>query len=68
MVLSGEPLNPGARLVSSGLGDGLPAGLYIGEIGQVRLSVDRLFQQATNPTSSVESDIRFVSIITLPSP
>lgn len=68
MVLSGEPLNPGARLVSSGLGDGLPAGLYIGEIGQVRLSVDRLFQQATILTSSVESDIRFVSIITLPSP
>ncbi len=66
MALSGERLEPGSRLVTSGLGDGLPKDLYIGEIGQVRPSADRLFQQATVLTGSAESDIRFVSIIVTP--
>lgn len=68
MALSGERLEPGARLITSGLGDGLPKDLYIGEIGQVRPSADRLFQQATVLTASVESDIRFASIIITPAP
>ncbi len=68
MALSGERLEPGARLVTSGLGDGLPKDLYIGEIGEVRPSADRLFQQATVLTAAVESDIRFASIIITPSP
>lgn len=68
MALSGERLEPGARLVTSGLGDGFPKDLYIGEIGQVRPSADRLFQQATVLTASVESDIRFASVIITPEP
>lgn len=68
MALSGERLEPGARLITSGLGDGLPKDLYIGEIGQVRPSADRLFQQATVLTASVESDIRFASVIITPTP
>lgn len=68
MALSGEQLEPGARLITSGLGDSLPKDLYIGEIGQVRPSVDRLFQQATILTGSVESDIRFASIILTSAP
>lgn len=68
MALSGERLEPGARLVTSGLGDDLPKDLYIGEIGQVRPSADRLFQQATVLTASVESDIRFASVIITPAP
>lgn len=63
MALSGEKLEPGARLITSGLGDDLPKGLYIGEIGVVRPSADRLFQQAVVVTASVESDIRFASVI-----
>lgn len=68
MALSGERLDPGARLITSGLGDGLPKDLYIGEIGQVRPSADRLFQQATVLTSSAESDIRFAAIVITPAP
>ncbi len=68
MALSGERLEPGARLITSGLGDGLPKDLYIGEIGQVRPSADRLFQQATILTASVESDIRFATIVITPLP
>ncbi len=66
MALSGERLEPGVALVTSGLGDDLPKGLYIGTIGEVRPSADRLFQQATIVTGSVESDIRFASIILSP--
>lgn len=66
MALSGERLKPGARLVTSGLGDGLPKDLYIGEIDQVRPSADRLFQQATVSTAAAESDIRFASIVITP--
>lgn len=68
MALSGERLEPGSRLITSGLGDGLPKDLYIGEVGQVRPSADRLFQQSTVLTGSVESDIRFASIIITPMP
>lgn len=66
MALSGERLVPGARIVTSGLGDDLPKDLYIGQIGQVRPSADRLFQQATVLTASAERDIRFVSIVIPP--
>lgn len=67
MALSGEQLELGAHLVTSGLGDTLPMDVYIGDIGAVRPSTDMLFQQAVVVTNSVESDIRFVAII-IPTP
>ncbi len=66
MALSGEKLEPGARLVTSGLGDDLPKELLIGTIGDVRPSADRLFQQAVIVTPVSQQDIRFVSIIIAP--
>lgn len=66
MALSGEKLEPGARLVTSGLGDDLPKELFIGEIGDVRPSTDRLFQQAVVVTPADQNDIRFASILITP--
>ncbi len=63
LALSGEKLEPGARLVTTGLGDNLPKDLSIGEIGEVRLSADRLFQQAVVVTQTAVQDTRFVTII-----
>ncbi|MFZ1655065.1 MAG: rod shape-determining protein MreC [Candidatus Moraniibacteriota bacterium] len=68
LALSGEKLEPGARLVTTGLGDNLPKDLSIGEIGEVRLSADRLFQQAVVVTRAAPQDIRFVTIIIGPQP
>ncbi|MFZ1626348.1 MAG: rod shape-determining protein MreC [Candidatus Moraniibacteriota bacterium] len=66
MALSSEKLEPGARIVTSGLGDKLLKELYIGEIGTVRPSADRLFQQAVVVTPIAQNDIRFVSILLTP--
>jgi rod shape-determining protein MreC len=66
MALSGEKLEPGARLVTSGLGDDVPKELLIGHIGEIRPSADRLFQQAVVVVPTPENDIRFVSILITP--
>lgn len=68
MALSGEALEIGSTLVTSGLGDTLPKGLVIGEIREVRPSADRLFQQASVAVPVLFSDIRYVSILKNPSP
>lgn len=68
MALSGEALEPGAPLITSGLGDALPKGLAIGEIREVRPSADRLFQQATVAVPVAFSDVRYASIIKRSSP
>ncbi|MFA9262786.1 MAG: rod shape-determining protein MreC [Undibacterium sp.] len=68
MALSGETLQPGASLVTSGLGDNLPKGLLIGEIREVRPSADRLFQQASVTVPVAFSDIRYASILKSQSP
>lgn len=68
MALSDEALEPGAPLITSGLGDALPKGLAIGEIREVRPSADRLFQQATVTVPMAFSDVRYASIIKRSSP
>jgi len=68
MALSDEVLQPGAPVVTSGLGDALPKELSIGEIREVRPSFDRLFQQAVVAVPVVMGDIRFVSILLTPEP
>ncbi len=54
LALQRENLRPGEAVVSTGLGDSIPAGILIGTIESVRPSVDRLFQQAI-----VVSPLRF---------
>lgn len=66
MALSGVKLEPGAALVTSGLGDSLPKELLIGHIDEVRPSLDRLFQQATITIPIAFDDIRFVFILLTP--
>lgn len=68
MALSGEVLEPGASLVTSGLGDNLPKGLLIGVIREVRPSADRLFQQASISAPVAFGDVRYVSILKSQSP
>jgi rod shape-determining protein MreC len=46
MVQQGQLLHDGDVLVTSGLGGALPQGLLVGSIDTIRLSEDKLFQQA----------------------
>lgn len=46
MVAQTDVLNPGDTITTSGLGGDLPKGLLIGKVQEIRLSPDKLFQQA----------------------
>ena len=46
MISQSEIVKEEDRVVTSGLGGGLPRGLLVGKVGQVRQSEDKLFQQA----------------------
>ncbi len=46
MVSQSETLNAGDTIVTSGLGSGMPKGLLIGKIQEIRMTGDKLFQQA----------------------
>ncbi|EKE10906.1 MAG: rod shape-determining protein MreC [uncultured bacterium] len=46
MVSQGDVLNEKDTIITSGLGNELPRGLLIGKIQEVRISPDKLFQQA----------------------
>lgn len=46
MVAQTDALNEGDTIVTSGLDGSMPKGLHIGKIQEVKISTDRLFQQA----------------------
>lgn len=46
MISQTKVINSGDTIITSGLGGEMPRGLFIGKIGDVRQSGDRLFQQA----------------------
>lgn len=46
LVDQGDPLNQGDLVATSGLGGGIPKGLLIGRIQEIKISDDKLFQQA----------------------
>lgn len=46
LVDQGEALNQGDLITTSGLGEGMPKGLLIGKIQEIKISEDKLFQQA----------------------
>ncbi len=58
-----DTLSPGTMIMTSGLSDGLPAGLLIGTIQTVRPSADQLFQQATIVPPVRADSLRFVSVM-----
>ena len=46
MVAQTDALNEGDTVVTSGLGNNFPKGLYIGKIQEIKSSDDKLFQEA----------------------
>lgn len=63
MVLQSDTLHEGDRVVTSGAGGSVPSGLYVGSIGTIRDSDDRLFREA-NIVSPFDPDaLRFVFIM-----
>jgi rod shape-determining protein MreC len=46
MISQADILNVGDTIITSGLGGGLPRGLLIGKIQEIKISPDKLFQQA----------------------
>lgn len=63
MVEQGKELKPGDGVVTSGLGGELPRGLLIGTLSDVKLSEDKLFQQATLISPVNIKEVRFVFLI-----
>jgi rod shape-determining protein MreC len=57
MISQTEVIKEGDTVITSGLGGGMPRGLFIGKIGQVSQTEDKLFQQA-----SVISSVGFSSL------
>lgn len=59
-----DTLSPGTMIMTSGLSDGLPAGLLIGTIQTARPSADQLFQQASIVPPVRADSLRFVGVMT----
>jgi rod shape-determining protein MreC len=62
MISQKDVINEGDSIITSGLGGGVPKSLYIGKIGKVKESPDKLFQQATvvSPIDFSKLDIVFI--------
>jgi rod shape-determining protein MreC len=63
MVEQNKELHDGDGLVTSGLGGELPRGLLLGTIHDIRLSDDKLFQQATVQLPVDIHSLRFVFVV-----
>lgn len=63
MISQSEVVKEGDTVITSGLGGGLPRGLFIGKIGEVKQSEDKLFQQATIFSSFNPSSLRVVFVV-----
>jgi rod shape-determining protein MreC len=63
MIGQTEVVKEGDTVIASGLGGGVPRGLFVGKIGQVGQSEDKLFQRATIFSSVDFSSLRIVFVI-----
>lgn len=63
MVLQTDLVEAGDEIITSGMGGSMPRGLFIGNIQDVKLSPDRLFQQAAVISPVKFSKLEVVSII-----
>lgn len=63
MISQAEVVKEGDTAVTSGLRGGMPRGLFLGKIGQVRQSEDKLFQQATIFPSADFSSLKVVFVV-----
>lgn len=62
-VLQSSPLSQGDRVVTSGVGGTVPAGLLIGTVSSVRDSGDRLFREASILSPVDFGKLRFLFLI-----
>ncbi len=62
MILQSETVNAGDEVITSEINSGLPRGLFIGNVRNVQLSSDRLFQEATvvSPVQFSKLEVVFV--------
>ena len=63
MISQAEVVKEGDTAITSGLGGGLPRGLFVGKIGQVDQSEDKLFQQATIFSSVDLTSLKVVFVV-----
>jgi len=63
MVSQKEVLNVGDSILTSGLGGNFPKGLLLGKIQEVKLSQDKLFQQAIINSSAKLQSLEVVFVI-----
>lgn len=63
MISQAEIVKEGDTVITSGLGGGFPRGLFIGKIGQVGQSEDKLFQQAAIFSSVDFSSLKVVFVV-----
>lgn len=63
MISQTEVVKEGDTVITSGLGGGLPRGLFIGKVGQAGQSEDKLFQQATIFSSVDLSSLKAVFVV-----
>src|SRR4030042_3723564 len=63
MISQAEVVQEGDTVITSGLGGDDPRGLYIGKIGEVGQSTDKLFQQATIFSLADLTSLRVVFVV-----
>jgi rod shape-determining protein MreC len=63
MISQTEVIKEGDTVITSGLGGSLPRGLFVGKIGQVSQSEDKLFQQAVIFSPVDFSSLKVVSVV-----
>ncbi len=63
MILQTDSIQGGNEVVTSGVGGGMPRGLYVGTVQNVHASDDNLFQQATIISPVQTSKLQFVFVL-----
>lgn len=63
MILQTETVSKGSAVITSGISKDIPRGLFIGNAQEVKLSPDRLFQQAVIVSPVQFSRLEVVSVI-----
>jgi rod shape-determining protein MreC len=63
MILQSDAIQEGDRVMTSGAGGLVPSGLYIGSIGSIRDSDDRLFREASVFSPVGPDTLRFLFLI-----
>jgi rod shape-determining protein MreC len=63
MTLRSEPLSVGDRVMTSGSGEGIPPGLFVGTVASIQETGDRLFREATLTLPDIAERLRFLFVI-----